>query len=464
MRFRYWWQEFLLAGLAALSVLASGMLVISSLRLHMADMKWQLLKSEFLDGNMSKQYLVARFVDQYRLYQDKLSRREVDEREYRFNAIFRIDDQADWNLLNAQGRVDWISRQIINALRQSTGKMPLADQEEVQGFGWLERGFQLERTHDYAEALRYFDRLYRQSKDPRLLGIVELHQGFCLALLGNIPLARNHYESVIRKHSRDDLGVTATLLLRHLEILLQERELVAKAGLNDLERARKMTALLQCKEVLASFDPEKLESAAVRAEVLLLRAQCEEEVGDRNKAVENYSAAIRSAGPGPLAQDANRRLYMMGSQVEDGRQLRSLAHAMNATLQDESLQSMESMDSVLGPSIPPSHEPGVPTREQPSQGVLQTLQTTAQGISKTALVPMENPVEHNQKAVAEPVQSVPALPPLPEPGTKVQVSLQNGKTFVGRLLSTNAESSLRLQTMIGEIQIDPGQIESIIPQ
>lgn len=459
MKFRYWWQETSLAIIAIVAVLVTSVLIFSSLRLHMADMKWQMQKTEFLDGNMSKMFLLARFVDQYKLYQDSANRQEMDEHEFQMNLLFDSKPLASWGRMTVQDAIDYASLQIVNALRKATGKPPLADPEEVKALELMERAFRLERVREYGSALSIYNVLDAQITDTRLRGIADLHRGFCLALLGEAEKARARYEAVIANHRDNDLGVTATLLLRHLEVLLVERVAVLRSDLDDLTRARKMTALLQCREVLASFDPAQVKSPEARAEVLMLRARCEEELGERSKAVDNYTQAIKVVGATDLARDANRRLFILGSQVQDGGRIKAAAVRLNRGLKDAALGRMQKLDESIARSSTKEK-----VEETTAPQVLEQLEEIVSELAPEApdahvdTLPERKPVV-KAAVVAKPVKRI-----WPAAGTSVKVELQDGKTFVGRVLSEPKDAELQIQTMIGVIGFSADEIVSITPQ
>lgn len=460
MKLRHWWQETSLALLAVLAVTVSTLLVLSSLRLHLAEMKWQLQKTEFLEGNMSKMFLLARFVDQYRLYQETVGRGELDEREFQLNLLFDSHNQASWGAMSARNWIDYVSIQFVNGLRAVTQKPPLASLDEVRSLELLEQAFRLERIREYREALGIYELLEVQVRDPRLQGIIQLHRGFCQALLGEVELARASYERVIENHRDDDLGVTATLLLRHLETILQERVAVLRSGLDQLAKARKMAALLQCKEVLASFDPAQIQTADTKAEVMMLRARCEEELGNRAAALQQYSQVIRAAGNASVSRDANRRVFLLGAQTEQGERIRDAAVRMNRRLQDPTFQRMQQLEKSMN----------VSSREKvdaPSEEVLVALEEAAQevGLDSSAQTEPGRPVLSERKT--EIPASKPVAAPvirIPPAGTTVRVELEGGKTFVGQVVSEPGAAEIQIQTMIGVIGVSREELRSLTAQ
>jgi len=457
MRVRLWWQEILLATIAIFAVVITCLLIISSLRLHKTDLQWQLQKSEFLESNLSKMYMLARFVDQYKLYQEVLTHQDADEHEYAINSLFDTKPHIVWGDGSAQDIIDFLSLQIINGLRSASGKPPLANPIEAQNLATLEQAFFLERSHEYNESLRLLESLGESTKDARILGIIDLHKGFCQALSGEVEIARRSYERVITHHRDDDLGVTAALLLSHLEVILQERALLLRANLDDLTRARKMTTLWQCREVLSSFDPASVQSPQAKAEFLMLRARCLEETGDRSNAVLNYAKAISAAGNSDVARDANRRLYLLGSRIKDGARIQKAAIHMNEILNDSSLAHMQQIHVATQSS---THFIEVKTLENDA---MQQVENVAQSMETPSKIPAKTKGEENTKPRTTPTVSKPSLefPPI---GSMVRVELQSGKSFIGHLLSEPSDNDVRIQAMIGVITVKRSEIISLVNQ
>lgn len=460
MKFRHWWQETSLALLAVIAVTVSTLLILSSLRLHMAEMKWQLQKSEFLDGNMSKMFLLARFVDQYKLFQETVDRRTLDEREFQLNLLFDTRNSSAWKGMEIHNVIDFVSIQFVNGLRLVTQKAPLANLDEVRSLELLEQAFQLERIREYRDALGIYELLEVQVRDVRLQGIIRLHRGFCQALLGEVDLARASYERVIESHRDDDLGVTATLLLRHLETILQERVALLRSDIDQVTKARKMAALLQCKDVLESFDPDAIQNNEARTEVLMLRARCEEELGNKNSALEQYVRVIRTAGETEVARDANRRVFLLGSQTAQGERIREAAVRVNRRLQDPSFKRMQEWESAAPRVEMDPRE----LEEEPSPEIMVSLEETAKAFGLDS-APSTTTAPHQalQQTKVKTAVEAPRIM-VPPSGTTVRVEMEGGKTFVGQVISEPGAEEIEIQTMIGVIGVSRKELVSITAQ
>ncbi|HSQ41176.1 MAG TPA: tetratricopeptide repeat protein [Fibrobacteraceae bacterium] len=439
---RLWWQEILLAVASLLAVICSSVLVFSSFHLHLLDMQWQLKLDEYLEGDLAQAYLLSRFADQYNLYQGKLSARELDEREYRFQTLLD-KNQSNSIQVYPQNWTNRLGTYVINALRHATGKAHLASPEEMQSLVLLERAFQYERNRDYANALQTYAQVDSDVREnPRIMGLIGLHQGVSLAMLGSLDSARTAFHEVIQQHPSDDLGQTAKALLDYMEGLIQERAVVLKSGFDPLTRARKMSALLQCRELLSS--PERPTDSAGQMEMMMLRARCEEELGHVSAAVRDYGGVIRLAGQNELARDANRRLYVLGGRIREGRRLQKAAMQINQALQDSSLQTMQDLQSSL-----PDAQPSLPKEVS-----LSANEETVRALEEEAQVIAQRPI-----AIYKPIPDHPLIriPKTPE-GSQVTVKLYGGKTFIGRTLKECGKQELCLQTMIGVIHVPHREI------
>ncbi len=449
---KYWWQEVLLALVALGAVVLCGLLVVSTLGLHLAEMQWQIRRGEFLEGNLSHTYLVTRLLDQYRLYQDSITLQELDEREFRYSTL--LDHSTyNWERLQYRGKIDKMSLVIINALRQATGKPPLASEREVEVMALLERAFQWERTRNYATAMNIYADIQPSIQNERMQGVIGLHQGVCSALLGKTDQARDLFGKVILVHGGSDLGAMASSLLSYLEILIREREVVRQGGFDVLTKARKMSALLQCRELLAIENIAGVKESSPQTELTMLHARCKEEVGDRAGAIVDYSEVILRGGSGEFARDANRRLFILGSQVNDGGKLQAISLRVNQSLQDSSIGRMQGLEASLA-SLPRS----IPVAPAPDSSTVRELEGMAESVQQEPVLALVK--EPGAQAVPE-VEVEKEPTPLPPIGSKVRVEMQGGKTFVGRLLEGSGEQNLQIQTMIGVINVLRSDVVSL---
>ena len=444
LRLKHWRHELLFGSLAICAVALSSALILSSLTLHLSELRWQLQKSEFLEGNLSRMYLVARFVDMHQLYRETIHAQDVDEREYRISTILDRSERVTWKRFTAPDLLERTSLMVVNGMRSVTGKPALANNDEVSVIEWLDLAFRWERGRDYRQALSVYERLTPTIQDRYILGMVKLHQGFCNALLGNVDDARHYYEEVVREQHDNDLGVTASLLLQHLETLLQDRLVLMNSGLSEAERAKKMPMLLQCAEVLKSISTANQPTHVSQAEVNVVRGQCHEEAGEREQALRDYMQAISIAGNGAVSRDANRRMFMIGNQVQDGGRVKAIAMRLNETLQDSTLGQMLMTDRAVVYQVGAS-----PELRSPDSLTLDTLARQADEVIRKS------------QQVKQVVAPVPAKDPL-SPGAQVQLILNNGKAFSGVLLSAPDEPVVRIRTMIGVMGVDRKDVKKII--
>jgi tetratricopeptide (TPR) repeat protein len=438
----------LLTPLAALIIGLTVVIAWSSLRMNLSEIAWQLQKQEFIEGNLTRMYLVARFVDQRKLYLEEIDRSSSDWNEFEISHLLDSRTENDFSDLKVVDILDRVSLNVVNTLRQTIGKPLLVEWIEMQSLDYLGMAFRLERIREYQKALDIYDKTAPMIHDPVLLGVLLLHKGYCLALLGEIPKAKDLYQRVIAQNRHNDQGVTASLLLQHLDQIVLEQKNLLNAELPELVRARKMPLLMQCNALLNSLKPEDQAGPAEQAEVLMVRGLCEEEIGNKGQALKNYLGAIKVAGNDSLARDANRRVYLMGTQITNGKRIEALAEQINQSLGDTMLVSMGRQNLATTKSLPQDAYSAVPI------AVIRDLEISALSIIR------------DRKPLETTTSSIKAPPPSFGPGLHsfVRVDLKNGKTFTGEVLSLPEEKVLRIRTMIGIIGVRRDEIISIQAQ
>lgn len=435
--------------LAAFAILLLSLTLIvawASLRLNVGEVAWQLQKQEFIEGNLARMYLVARFVDQRKLYLDQIDRSTFDKNEFDISRLIGNNLSQKWTNLKIRDALDHVSLVLVNALRQLVQKPPMATLDEIHSLEYLELAFRMERAREYQKALELYSLARPKIKDPLLMGVLMLHEGYCHTLLGSMDQARTLYLDVISTQKNNEQGVTASLLLQHLDQILADRLALNQSSLSAMEKAQKAPMLIQCKELLHSLDAGN-HNPREQASVYLVRGLCEEESGNKYKAMKNYLGAIEVADSKVTARDANRRLYIMGKQINDGGRIKTISQRFNESLRDTTLKRMDSITDSM-PSQTDSPENA--TVQMPVEQLIEIAEEADRILEEKSLEQRNRAKNGDSKQpFSIPIHSY------------AKVTLKNGKTFSGEVLSGPQEEILRLRTLIGIIGIRRSEITGI---
>lgn len=418
----------------------------ASLRLNVGEVAWQLQKQEFIEGNLARMYLVARFVDQRKLYLDQIDRSTFDKNEFDISRLLGNNISQKWTNLKIRDALDHVSLVLVNALRQIAQKPPMANLDEIHSLEYLELAFRMERAREYQKALELYSLARPKIKDPLLMGVLMLHEGYCYTLLGNMEQARTLFLNVISTQKNNEQGVTASLLLQHLDQILADRVALNQSSLSPMEKARKAPMLIQCKELLHSLNASNI-NPREQASVYLVRGLCEEESGNKYNAMKNYLGAIEVAESKVTARDANRRLYIMGKQINDGGRIKTISQRFNESLRDSTLKKMDSITDTKSSEAEILENPAV---QIPAQQLSEIAQEADRILEEQAME-QRNRMRNGdaKKSFSIPIHSY------------AKVTLKNGKTFSGEVLSGPQEEILRLRTLIGIIGIRRSEITGI---
>jgi len=433
-----------LPALSLMLVVAFASLTLSSLQIHLLEMQLLLQRDAYLEDGLGQTSMAAKFINQMKLYRQQISRAQADEQEHALGSIYYQNEkiQQDWVL--AKNMLDAANIPVINFVRRMMGQTELPQGRDVQLYDRLDEAYALERAKEYDNALLVYGQILaeRQELDSRQMSLIALHQGFCLAVLGDTTPARQKFREVMQNESRSNLGVTASILIAYLDAMVVESQRIREQGLTD---ARRLTDLLQCDAAASVLDHYQPVSNEEKAEVSFLRGRCLEERGLKDKAAMQYFRAVKVAKRSLIARDANRRLFMVGSQVtEGGRPLQVIARDLNKHLHDSTLMRME-------------QRPVENQERSRIHGVarLQLPLDTLGVIEREALVLF-------QDTVRPPPMPLPAeKKKLPAQGSMVRLEVIGGKWISGELLSKPGEKLVRVRTMVGDIGVEIQDIRSM---
>ncbi len=462
-----WWKEI---ALALLTLAATGFavaLVFSSLRLNLREMESRLLMLEIAEADRHNASLVGRFVRQYRVYRQLQTQAESDQAEQK---SYLLEEATSPALSQGDLRgLDRVNTHLLSWLRRLLGSDSLSLSTDFLALQELERGWDLEQRQRYQEALAFYATLVPK---PGTVGLIRLHEGFSLAVLGEFDKAQEKLGWVAGHYRGEALGHTAASLLSYLDYFAKEQERLAKSRLGRAEKEARLAMLFQCQN-----SPEQWEDLARRYPQLAHRlyyrqGRCLEGQGLKAEAVNSYMRVLRASTDPVLLADANRRLYMAGSEDSLGA-ARRLALDLNAVVQDTALSRMEDVKASLGIEKEavleePSLEPNSLAGEAPMlKNKLRRHFPSRERDIPPAPSPRPKPRPVLKEAPsAEPEPSIEVrepdpLPPVYAPGTRVQVLMRNGSRHSGILQSPSDASLVQLKTERWVMGLVQNEIRSI---
>jgi tetratricopeptide (TPR) repeat protein len=428
--------------LVALLVSILVLLAWSSLNIHFRELGILLQRSAYLEDGLGQTHLAAKFINQMKIYQKQISQEQADEQEFALNQILSSRSRSVQSYVVAINGLDKFNVLLINGMRKLMGQPALPQGDAATLISDLEFAFHLERIKEYGMAIALYENTVSQHAflEPRIRSIINLHEGFCLANLGNMERAVPLFRKVLATESSNDLGITAAILLDYLEAIQREGQNIQENG---LASAKKFSELLQCTQAKSILDTLTLKNAEEKAEVALIRGRCLEERGKKGDAAQYYLQALKSKTNHKVVADANRRIFMVGTQsAHSGSLLKEIASKVNTVVKDSSLMRMETRlageegDSLGTRSGEPSLNPEA----------LNQIESLAKDLYETTF--------KNQLAMQG--ENL-----LPQAGTRVRLNIAGGKSISGKILSQPGEKIVRIQTMIGVIGITRQDIRSV---
>lgn len=484
-----------LLGFSVFVVVVVAILIHSSVRMHYSELEWRFLRSGLLDGRVSSNHMIAKLTNQQRVYYDEIRQDEVDLSEH----VIRQGMRTNASVLSQRAGqmtafVERINRLFINGIRFLTGDTPLPTEQDLRALETLGSAFIMEFDNDFQKAiLLYDDILAEDINDTRLVDLVRLHRGFCFAMLGKFNAADMEYRKVIAGQRDNDLGVTATLLQQFSMTLEKERQAILKSSADALTRAAKMAQLGQCDITDSIINGIGGLTNDQEAQKNLIRGQCFEHRGKKKQASQAYLTAIAQGASLETAKNANRRLLMIGSQLEGEEKIevQRISKVLNDVLKDSVFETIVktapvepsssslalvaqalSSVSISMDSFPTS----LPVQGSSSANMslpLQSAGLTSQWFENLAF--LEKAARAN--AVSQYVSRVDTAAKVEAPkpvavvakpkvdliapfGTRVTLQTTQGKVFSGTVVSEPGAMLIRLRTMIGVVGIPRTQLDT----
>lgn len=212
----------------------------------------------------------------------------------------------------------------INFLNTAMGTDPLRYTGRHTKSQLFEYAYFLEHLRQFGKASQLYTHLLENyQNDAQEAAYLYLHRGFSLSVAGSIDPALVDFQRVVDIDMRGEMGITADTL-RQLLLEIREKSAPLEGRNLSLETAESYFQLMAFEKAINAFN--KLEASGVHSGRLsYYRGRSLEESGKIQNAVKDYTDAIRLSPGSQYAQDANRRLYMLGAYYNGGPGLKSTA-------------------------------------------------------------------------------------------------------------------------------------------
>ena len=172
-----------------------------------------------------------------RLYSGLITEAEYDREELKTISILTQQEQPVRRL----SVFDYVSIPVINGLRFLLGKPAiLLTKEQEKNNAALSLAFYHENNRRFRDAQNIYESFEEQIKQPSVL----LHEGYCLALLGEHDNAVQKLTRIINENRNEEIAATAAVLLMYITDFKQKAELLLNNGQgDDIETVVKLVQL-----------------------------------------------------------------------------------------------------------------------------------------------------------------------------------------------------------------------------
>lgn len=314
--------------------------VVIAIRLN--ELRSSLQDIDRSEGSIDSIGLVATYEIHKKLFENRMAQDEADAIEQRINSLaVHPRDTGP----RADPIVSAISRPalaIINVNRTILGKPPLAFRRgDDPGLVTVDLAYYYERNFHFKKAVELYERsLSDYNLNRSIRAGVLLHEGYCHALSGNAPKARERYQTVIDKYGNESSAITATILLGYLEGFRLAREKALSGAGDPLQTSQNLVNLLAYEQALSLLTTAERGARPEDApRIRYFMGRCYAGMGDTAKAAEHYARAITSSPSSPYAAYSNRRLFIMASSAGD-EAAQKMSMELNRLVEDPVLKKM----------------------------------------------------------------------------------------------------------------------------
>lgn len=306
------------------------------------ELKLYLQRSDKTDNDHSHMALLAKYKIHKQIYEKKISLKDFDLLQMRVNNLFKSSAKTKKIKM---AKYEYISKPlviVINLFRYLIGKNPIKNMSDMKSNVYLEVAYYYERNSYYKKALLTYDKaLDIEKNDRKVISSIILHQGYSHAIIGEYEKAKGKFLTLIRDFDHDEIAIIAATLLRYMEGFKSEVDIIMKTEKDSIEKGEKLYNIIAYKQALKVLKRiEKNVDGRKLARFKYLQGKCLEGLGNKEKAIDNYQYVIQRHQKSRYAKAANRRLYIIGSLMQNGENIKKLAVLNNTLLKDPVMNKM----------------------------------------------------------------------------------------------------------------------------
>jgi tetratricopeptide (TPR) repeat protein len=430
--------RFILIILIATALIITGMIFLNDIvvSIRLLELKAFLRDMDKQASDMSTVGMVSKFKLHKRLYENRMDEDELNRQEY--TIAYRAIESKDYEdiTLTKYRQIAPPVLTVMNFLRFFLQKPPvdyiLSDRDNNK----LTLAYYNERQKKYTLALDIYDDLLSSGEvEPGQIHIILLHQGYCLAIVGEYDKAKEKFLEIIKNFENEDVAITAARLLRFIEELEEEVRKVKESDDSPLMKSEKLYKLIAFKEALEILEKVVEDEEKASEKVDYLRARCYEETGEKETSVKIYQDIVENSIEGEqydseTAKQANRRILFISATEEEGEKIRELSIKNNELIADPEFPGLlDTADKLTTAydreeeTLKQSNDKAQTETESPQDNDEETVSTSGKDNETgeneqefdTFLDNSINDVEEKIETLIEEQQITPAPTPLPTP-------------------------------------------------
>ncbi|OHD79315.1 MAG: hypothetical protein A2355_17170 [Spirochaetes bacterium RIFOXYB1_FULL_32_8] len=290
-------------------------------------------------------------------------------------------------------------------------------------------------------------------------GNILLHHGFCSAMMEDYQTAQKVYQKIIDEYTGTGAAAAAEILKHYLEEFNKERDRILQESGNSLKKGEKLVFLLNHNIALKVLKEVKETNTSEKSILEYYKGICFDELGNKKDAIESFILSIQADIKSPAARYANRRIYTIASDLPDNTHIMDFSRKIGKKQNDPILldidkkyQELNSNDSIE-----------LPSSTNDIYLDINTIDTNVTKIMSNLISINTNPVindSNNRKTLTrlEVNQLTESYM-----GYKVKVTTISNEVFSGALITSQNESYIKVDTLVGPIGIYKNNILSIVP-
>jgi tetratricopeptide (TPR) repeat protein len=304
---------------------------------------------DIMENNADDIVLVAHYKLNKKLYEEKISRETADAMEHRLQLL---SDSRIANIRQEErntGILKAMSMSLINLNRMLMGKSPIRKiRKKKDPLKLIEEAYYFEKNYAFKKAIEIYRRVLIEGEISRAVTArVLLHLGYSSALMGSYRSAENYYERITREYSRDNIAITASILLKYLRGFEKEKSRVKKSGIGSLDKGEKLFRLQAYDDALSILKAMEIKAAPDQvSRIKYYKAQCYSGIGEPGKAAEIYMGIIATNPGSKFARLSNRSLFLIGNRMGGENRVKRASVKLNRVIKDPILDKMLETEKI----------------------------------------------------------------------------------------------------------------------